>query len=182
MKILVCVADGSEEMETIIPVDIWRRAGYDVEMISITGRLQIIGSHGILFSVEKLFENADFNDADAIFLPGGGQGTRNLDSHKGLADTLKKFYAEGKYLFAVCAAPSIFGHNGILKGKKATCFPGFEKELTGATFVDEQVVVDGKVITGNAAGAAMKLAMEVVRLIDGNEKADDLAEKIKFKK
>jgi 4-methyl-5(b-hydroxyethyl)-thiazole monophosphate biosynthesis len=178
IRILVHLADGFEEMEAIVPADVWRRAGYIVRLVSVTGRLKVTGSHNISVMADQLFEDTDYNDADMIFLPGGMPGTSTLDGHKGLCDEIRKFDSKGKYLAAICAAPSVLGHLGLLKGKKATCFPGFEKELIGATVSSLPVEIDGKIITGKGAGAAMALALEVIAEISGQNFANELSAKM----
>ena len=179
-KILVHLATGFEEIEALAPVDIWRRAGFQVETISVTGNKTIVGSHNIPVVADLLFEEADYSTADMIFLPGGMPGASNLDAHNGLKEKLLLFNEQGKYLVAICAAPLVLGHNNLLKGKKATCFPGYEKELFGAETTGSSVVTDGKIITGKGAGVAIELALEVVAIFKGKEEAKTLARKMQI--
>ena len=125
--ILVHLAIGFEEMEAIVPVDVWRRAGFVVYTVSITGDKIVTGSHNISVVADLLFEEVKYDDADMIFLPGGMPGASNLDAHKGLQKKILEFGQKEKYMAAICAAPLVLGHNNLLKGKKATCFPGYEK-------------------------------------------------------
>jgi protein deglycase len=176
--ILVHLANGFEEMEAIIPIDVWRRAGYTVKTVSIGSELAITGSHNITVLADQLYENTDYDSADLIFLPGGMPGSKNLDAHTGLALKIKEFHTTGKYVAAICAAPLVLGHNGILQNKRATCFPGFEKELHGATLSTESFVLDGNVLTGKGAGAAMVFALALVEAWSGKEAAIQLATKM----
>jgi len=177
-KILVHLADGFEEMEAVIPIDVWRRAGYSVRSVSITGQLKVTGSHHISLLADQLFEDTRYDEADMIFLPGGIPGANELDRHTGLSFQIEQFNAQGKYLAAICAAPLVLGHKGLLKGRKATCFPGFEKELIGAEISSLPVVTDGKIITGKGAGAAMALALEVIAELSGQQAANELSAKM----
>ena len=177
-KILVHLANGFEEMEALIPVDVWRRAGFHVETVSITGTLEITGAHQIKVIADQLFENTNYSEADMIFLPGGMPGAKNLDMHEGLRKQLLSFSKEGKVLGAICAAPLVLGHNQLLKGKNATCFPGFEKELYGANHTGAPVVTDGQIVTGKGAGVAMDFALEVVACFKDQIYALELAKKM----
>jgi len=178
IKILVQLANGFEEMEALIPVDIWRRAGFVVETVSITGNKTVTGSHNIPVIADLLFEEANFEDAQMIFLPGGMPGSSNLDAHDGLRKQLISFSEKKKYLCAICAAPMVLGHNNILYGKRATCFPGYEKELTGANNTGANVEFDGNIITAKGAGVAMELAFCVTEMIMGEDFTMKLAAKM----
>jgi len=155
MKAMVFLADGFEEIEAIAPIDIMRRAGIEVTTISVSREKEVRGAHGVLVEADRLFEEVSFSDADLLFLPGGMPGTKNLNAHDGLKQLLLKHANEGKKLAAICAAPSILGELGLLKGKEAVCFPGFEETLKGAIVSDKKVVQSGNIITGKAAGAAI---------------------------
>jgi len=156
MKAMVFLADGFEEIEAIAPIDIMRRAGIEVTTISVTATKEVRGAHDILLQADCLFGQIDFSNADLLFLPGGMPGTKNLEAHDGLKQLLLKHANEGKKLAAICAAPSILGKLGLLKGKEAVCFPGFEETLKGAILSDKKVVQSGNIITGKAAGAAVE--------------------------
>lgn len=177
-KILVHLANGFEEMEALIPVDVWRRAGFTVETVSISDKLEVAGAHNIKVMADQLFTDTNFKNADMIFLPGGMPGASNLDMHEGLRKELLTFNAEGKVLGAICAAPLILGHNQLLKGKNATCFPGFEKELYGASHSNDSVVTDGQIVTGKGAGVALEFALEIVARFKGKDAANELARKM----
>jgi 4-methyl-5(b-hydroxyethyl)-thiazole monophosphate biosynthesis len=170
-KVFIFLADGCEETEAVCPADILRRAGNDVTTVSIMGRTEIRGSHGIYFKADTTFEQADYAGGDAFILPGGGEGTQNLASHVELCSLIAEKYSQGKHVAAICAAPSVLGMLGILKGKKATVYPGMEKTLKGAEPEAVQAVTDGNVTTGRGPGAAADFAFELVRVLNG-EKAE----------
>jgi len=178
-QILVFLANGFEEMEAIIPVDVWRRAGFNVKTVSISTEKLVTGTHQITVIADQLFSETNFSDVDMLFLPGGMPGASNLDAHDGLRKQLLAFNGEGKTLGAICAAPMVLGRNQILKGKKATCFPGFEKDLFGAECTGNTVEVAGNVITSRGAGVAFEFALKVVEQFSGKEAAIQLATKMK---
>ncbi|MFA7636170.1 MAG: DJ-1 family glyoxalase III [Monoglobales bacterium] len=174
--VYVFLADGFEEIEAITPVDILRRASVDVKLVSIGNTLEVTGSHGIKIVADLLFEDIEEN-AEMLILPGGMPGTLNLSKFQPLCDLLLK--SEG-YIAAICAAPSVLGGLGILKGKKAICFPGYEDKLIGAEIVDFPVVVSGKVITSKGAGTAHKFGFELLSILKGREKADELVKAMMY--
>jgi protein deglycase len=176
--IFVFLATGFEEIEALIPVDIWRRAGFDVTTISIMESRTVTGSHNIPVVSDLLFEEADFKEADMLFLPGGMPGATNLDNSKALREKLIEFDKIGKYLAAICAAPLVLGHTNLLQNKKATCYPGYEKELTGATITGNAVEIDGNIITARGAGVAFEFAMKVVEKFKGWDFTLQLAAKM----
>ena len=177
-KAYIFLADGFEEIEGLTVVDILRRAGIEIRMVSIMGKKQITGSHGITVEADELFEHADFEDASMLILPGGMPGTRHLGAHKELGLLLQKAAAAGKKVAAICAAPSVLGGLGILKGKKAACYPGFEDQLTGAEVSMEPVVVSGNVTTSRGMGTAIPFALSLVAGVQGQEAADQLRKAI----
>ena len=180
-KVYLFLADGFEEIEALTVTDLLRRIHVDVEMVSIDGSLAVKGAHGIEVKADLLFEEAKFDDGDMLVLPGGMPGTRNLLNHKGLADLIHIYNVEEKYLAAICAAPSVFGAFGILKGKKATCFPGVEQKRTGAKFVNDRVVTDGHVITSRGMGTAIDFGLKLVEVLADEETASELASTIQYK-
>ena len=179
-KVCVLLADGFEEIEGLTVVDIMRRAKIDVETISITGQKQINGAHKIIVEADRLFEETDFSDGDMLVLPGGMPGTLNLAGNETLAALIRSYDDQGKKLAAICAAPSILGVMGILKDKNAVCFPGFEEKLAGANVLDVPAVTDKNVTTGRGMGAATDFALELIRVLQGEDKAKEMAEKIVF--
>lgn len=173
-KIGIFMADGCEEIEGLTVVDIARRGGLDIETISITDKTEVTSSHKVTFMTDTTKAQADFDSYDAIVLPGGMPGTINLGADATVVDTIKKFAAEGKLVAAICAAPSVLGENHILEGKKATCHPGFEDNLLGATWIEQPVVVDGNVITSRGMGTAIAFALEIVRYFKDDEAVDHI--------
>ena len=182
MKVCIFLAEGFEEIEALTVADILRRAGIETSLVSVTGKHQVTSSHNITVLADAIFEEIDFTQADMIVLPGGMPGTLNLESHKGLMAQVDKFYEEGKWLAAICAAPSIFGHKGMLAGKKACSFPDFESHLEGAQVVRDEVSVAGKMITSRGMGTAMDLGLAIVERFKGREVADKLAETVVYKR
>ena len=171
-KVYIFLADGFEEIEGLTVVDLLRRADIDITMVSVSGSLDVMGGHRILVMADKLFEELDFSDADMLVLPGGKKGTDNLAAHEGLDKLLRDFAAQGKLLSAICAAPSVLGTKGLLKGKKAICYPGFEDCLTGAKITDTDVVTDDNIITSKGMGTAIDFSLAIItKLIDETEAA-----------
>lgn len=168
--IYVFLAEGFEESEGIVPVDIMRRAGLKVTTLGVGSR-QICASHGIIVQTDALAQEADLSDAQLVVLPGGMPGTLNLDASDAVDNAVKYCCEHGIRLAAICAAPLILGRRGLLEGKNATCYPGFENELAGATVSERGVVTDGLVTTARSAGYAMPFGLELVRLLCGDEVA-----------
>ena len=169
-------AQGFEEIEALAVVDILRRAEIRVETVSITDNQVVLGAHGIPIITERLLPAVDFDDADMIILPGGLPGSTHLDACAELRLGIQQLYDEGKPLAAICAAPMVFGHMGLLKGLKATCYPGCEGHLEGATYTGALVEKDGQFITGKGPAAAFEFAYTIVEHLVGVEKANALRE------
>ena len=174
-KIAVHLADGFEEIEAISIIDVLRRAGLNVVTVSVTGKLEVNGAHQIKVLADKLFESVDYSDVYMIVLPGGMPGASNLNAHEGLRQKIKTFFAEDKQLAAICAAPLVFGNLGILAGKQAVCYPGFESHLKGADILQVPVVESGNIITGRGPGVAIQFALKIVEKLVSVEKAELLA-------
>lgn len=180
-RIGIFFAEGYEEIEALTVVDLARRAGLTIDMISVNGDREITGSHGISVKMDKIFSEVDFDGLDMLVLPGGMPGTKNLENCQELMAKLDEFYAsEDKYVAAICAAPSIFGHRCYLKGRRATSFPDFESHLEGAEVTHGAAEVDGNVITGRGMGCAIPFGLAIVELFLGKNAADALAEKIVY--
>ena len=169
--IYLFLAPGFEEVEALFPLDILRRAGLETETVGIGGR-HVTGAHGIAVEADISEENFDPSaKAEAVILPGGMPGTWNLDESPVVDAALKHAAAEGAWLCAICAAPSVLGRRGYLRGLHATCFPGFEDALLGAREIGGKVVRDGKVITAAGAGVAMEFGLEIVSVLKSPEAA-----------
>lgn len=180
-KVYIFLADGFEEIEGLTPVDILRRGKVEVSTVSIMGRKEINGSHGIKVEADELFEEADFSDGAMLVLPGGLKGTNNLMAHEGLKKLLFEYDAAGKYVCAICAAPSVLGVNGLLKGKKAICYPGFEEKLEGATVIPgAKEVHDGNFVTSRGMGTAMDFSLKLLELMTDAGTAEKIASGVQF--
>ena len=175
------MADGCEEIEGLTVVDILRRAGIDIDMVSIGKDEKINGSHGIVFLADTVLSGFKADGYDAFVIPGGKKGTENLLASEEVKSILKNAYDSGKLVAAVCAAPTVLGAAGILKEKKATCYPGFEDGLCSASFSEERVVVDGNVITSRGMGTSIEFALAIVQYLEGAEKADTISKGIIFR-
>ncbi len=177
-KIAVHLADGFEEIEAISIIDVLRRAGFHVTIVSMNKSMEVNGAHEITVKADVLFEDLDYDNIDMIVLPGGMPGAANLKAHSGLREQILNFNDSEKPMAAICAAPMVFGNLGLLKEKQATCYPGFEDELHGAIITGEAVAEAGNIITGKGAGVAIKFALKIVEQFNGKEVADELGAKM----
>ncbi len=174
--VYVFFANGFEEIEAFTSVDVLRRAGLNVEMVRVTPDEIVTGAHDVPVLCDKNIMNCDFSDADLVLLPGGMPGAVALEKSDELRKLILSFAEEGKPVAAICAAPMILGKLGLLKGKKATCYPGFEQYLEGAEYTGAKVERDGNFITGQGPAAAMEFALTAVELLLGKEKVKELKE------
>ena len=180
--IYVFLSDGFEEIEALAPVDILRRGGLNVKTVGVGGK-NAVGSHKIPVVCDITAQEATTDGLEGIILPGGMPGTLNLEKSECVQRFIDFADKNGLYIGAICAAPSILGHKGLLKGKKATCFPGFEKELYGAEFADLPVVTDGKITTACGAGAAFDFGFRLLSELTGDKEcADTLKKSMKYSK
>ena len=175
-KVFIFLTSGFEEIEALATIDILRRGYVNIQSVSLTGDRTVVGGRHISVIADCLFEEVDFTEAQMLILP-GGPGTAKLNEHEGLKQELLNFARQGKLLAAICAAPMVFGGLGLLQNRKATCYPGYEKYLSGAYVVDVPVVVDGNVITGKAAGCTFAFAIELLSQLKGKTVADEVAGK-----
>lgn len=159
------LANGFEEVEALTPLDLLRRAGVDVTTVAVGGGDTVVGSHDI--PVVADLPEAMFRDSrpDAVILPGGMPGTTNLAASRTVASALRAAANGGGVLAAICAAPSVLGQQGYLKGRTAVCYPGFEDRLTGATVGKQKVVRDGRILTAVGMGVAMDFGLELIRML-----------------
>ncbi|MDE6596348.1 MAG: DJ-1/PfpI family protein [Oscillospiraceae bacterium] len=180
--IYVFLAQGFEETEAIAPIDILRRCGKEVITVGIGDNI-IKGSHGIAVVTDTEDKLVELNsDLEMIVLPGGMPGTINLEASETVQKAIDYCTANDLYIGAICAAPSILGHKGLLKGKKATCYTGFEQELTGAEVLDEPAVIDGKIITARGAGVAVDFGLKLVEALVSKEKSEKMGEALLWTK
>lgn len=177
-KVSIFLASGFEEVEALTPVDLLRRAGAQVTIVSIGEERTVKGSHEIPVTADAVFDEMDFADQDLFILPGGQPGTNNLKACGKLRELLADANEKGKLLAAICAAPTVFGDMGLLKGKKATCYPGCEDGLTGAEYRTERVVTDGTITTSHGVGTAIPFGLSLIEQLFGKEKSEEIRESI----
>lgn len=169
------LATGFEEIEALGTVDVLRRGGVRVLTISITGDLKVMGAHNIPVIADYVFEDADFSAADAFILPGGIPGSNHLNTCTRLKELVLQKYKEDKILGAICAGPMVLGGLGLLKGRKATCFPNFEPTMTGAIPTDNGVEQDGNIITAKGPGFMFEFALTILKALKNEKIADEVA-------
>lgn len=169
------LAEGFEETEALACLDVMRRARLRVQTAGVTGEF-VISSHGVCVKSDISADEIDYSEIEGVILPGGMPGTINLEKDERVINCVKRCYDEGKIVAAICAAPSILGHLDILNGKKATCFPGFEKELNGADCTGAHTETDGNVITAKGAGCAVEFGHAIVARALSKDVADKVIE------
>ncbi len=179
-KVYVFFAEGFEEIEGLTVVDMLRRVQIETVMVSVGETKTVTGAHGIAVLTDGVFTEYTYEDGIMAVLPGGMPGTNHLMAHEGLKDVLCTYQKEKKYLAAICAAPSVLGQHGLLEGRHATCYPGFEEKLLGATPLKDAVVMDGNVITSKGMGTAIAFGAALVSVLAGEEKADELLKSIQY--
>lgn len=176
--IYVFLADGFEEVEALAPVDILRRAGLSVQTVGVNGKT-VMGKHNIPVSADiEIAEIALHDDLQAVVLPGGIPGAENLDASKEVQAAIDFAAKNGKFLCAICAAPFILGKKGLLNGKNAICYPGFESDLHGATISKSAVCRDGNCITAKGMGVAVEFGLEIVAALKDNDAAEKIRKSI----
>jgi len=173
-------ATGYEEIEALTVVDILRRAGEEITMVSVTDERSVTSSHGVEVTMDKVLSEVNFDETDVIVLPGGMPGTKNLEACAALMEQVDAFVQAGKTVAGVCAAPSILGHRGHLNGKKACSFPDMESQLEGAEVLREPAVIDGNIITGRGMGAAIPFGLAILEKLQGKEAAEAMGRKIVY--
>ena len=179
-KVFMFLANGFEDIEALIPLDVLRRGGVDVKTVSITGSLVAESAHGVKIEADLLFDDADLQDADLLMLPGGMPGASNLNEHEGLKKALVEQAEAGRLVSAICAAPLVLGGLGLLNGKRATCYPGFEQTLIGAEYTAALFTVDGNIVTGEGPAAAFPYAYTLLAMLTDEETARGVAEGMRY--
>ena len=174
-KAVVFFAEGTEECEALLVVDLLRRAKVEVVVASASGKKELVSSHGVALTADALAEEVDYTGVDLVVLPGGIPGTPNLAACSAVTDTVKSFCKAGKKVAAICAAPSILGALGLLDGRKATAHASFQDKLGGAE------VLDGNITTSYGLGGAIPFGLELVRQLAGAEEADRIAAAIAYR-
>ena len=178
--IAIFLADGFEEIEGLTVVDLCRRAGIRTDMVSITEEKTVLGAHDIPVITDITMQETNFDALDMIVLPGGMKGTRSLEACEPLMEQVERFHQAGKYLSAICAAPSIFGHKGYLKGREACSYPTFETHLEGAVVKQESAVTCDHFITGRGMGCSIDFALAIISRLEGKEMADKIAAQVVY--
>ncbi len=176
MRVLIPLADGVEELEAVTVIDVLRRGGIDVTSAALGDALPVKGSRGVTLLADTVLDSLDLESFDAIVLPGGGKGTENLLADSRVTEAVQTFDQAGKYVAAICAAPTVLAAAGILKeGRKATCYPSCAEEL-GSAYDNAPVIADGNVITSQGPGTAMLFALVLVQHLAGEEAARRVAD------
>ncbi len=179
-KVYLFLADGFETVEALAPVDVMRRAGLQVVTVSIMGRRNVVSAQGVTVEADALFDEVALEGAAALVLPGGGVGTDNLSAHTALRALLESECAKGVLVAAICAAPMVLGRTGLLNGKRATCYPGCESDLFGATYTAAPVEQDGNIITACGPGVSFDFGFAIVERLCGKEIVDTLRSQMQF--
>lgn len=174
--VYIMLAPGFEEMEALTPCDLLRRANVPTALVGVGGR-EIVGSHGIRIAADMTTAEMDLTSLDMIVLPGGREGVRNLGQSKPLLDALRFAFENGKWIAAICAAPTILAELGFLEGKCATCYPDafWTDRMAGACLREAAVIRDGNVITGTSAGCSMAFGLELTAAMTDRETAERVA-------
>lgn len=181
-NVYLFLADGFEEIEALATVDILRRAGVRVVMVSVMGSKTVSGAHGVSVQADAMFDECSFSDASMLVLPGGMPGAANLGNHVGLCSLLNEKNKENIVLAAICAAPMVFGELGLLEGKKATCYPGFETHLKNATYTGAMVECAGNIVTAKGPAAVWDFAYTIAEKLVGTENVNDVKAGMLFQK
>lgn len=179
-RVAIFFAPGLEECEGLITVDLLRRAGVEVDIVSINGEREVVSARQAHIVCDKLIGEIVWDSYDMLILPGGMPGTTNLAACEELCAQLRAFAEAGKAVSAICAAPTVLGRLGLLKSRRATCYPGCEDRLFAAEVIDADTVRDGNVITGRALGAAIPFALEVIAALEGAERAQKVKSSIVY--
>lgn len=174
------LADGFEIIEAMAPLDVLRRGGVEVKTVGVTGKT-VTCSKGVELKADITIDEVDMDGCEMIILPGGLPGATNLRDSEQLSDIIDCAEANGLYMAAICAAPMVLGLKGVLRGKRATCYPGYENDLLGADCTGEAVAADGRVITGRGAGVSVDFGLALLAALKGKAAADSVAEKMQCK-
>lgn len=176
----VFFATGFEEVEALAPVDLMRRAGIEVKLISVNDNIEVTGARGVKIVADEILADTNFDDLQGIVLPGGAPGFKNLDKSEKLMNKVADFLTSGKLVAAICGAPSVLGKRGLLKGKKATVYPGMEEMLEGAKVSKDKVVIDGNLITSRGMGTAVDFGLALVEYYKDKNTAEELSKAVVY--
>ena len=179
--VYIYMADGFEEVEAITVYDLLKRAEIEFKTVSIMEKKEVEGAHGLKLYADVLFDDATADDCEMMIFPGGMPGAKYLSKHEGLLSQLKSFINEEKWVAAICAAPAlVLSGNNLISGKKATCYPGMKGKMEGIEYLEEDVVVDGKIITSRGPATAMSFALEIIKQLKGEDVYSEVAEGLLF--
>lgn len=167
------LADGFEIIEAMAPIDMLRRADIEIKTVGVTGKT-VTSSCSIEVNADITIDEFEYKNADAVILPGGGDGVINLEKNSAVQNVIDRAVEDGIYICAICAAPSILGNKGLLSSVEATAYPSFTKYLDGAILSEQYVITDGKYITARGAGVSVDFGLEIVKALAGEEKADEV--------
>ena len=180
-KVYEFLADGFEEIEALAPVDILRRGGGEIKTVSVSGSKTVKTAHGVALQADLTIEEINsFNDVDMMLLPGGLPGATNLRDHEGVRAALLEQHKAGRRIGAICAAPLVLGSLGLLEGRRATCYPGFEKYMTGAEYTAQLFTEDGTIITGEGPAATLPYAYKILSYFVGEERSKVIEEQMRY--
>lgn len=177
--IYIFLADGFEEVEALAPLDILRRANLETKTVGVTG-MEVKGAHDICVKADIALSDVDFEKIDAVILPGGLLGTENLDKNENVKEAVKWANDNKKLVCAICAAPSILGKMGILNGKEATCYPGFEDSFGDGKYIKQSVVRSDNIITSDGMGSAFKFGFAITSALLSEETAEKIKQQIQY--
>lgn len=177
--VYILLGEGFEEMEALAPADLLRRAGVDTALVGLTDKA-VTGSHGITVTADLLLEQVEPDKLDMLVLPGGMGGVNAMLACPPALELIQTVYQSGRWLAAICAAPTVLAHLGLLEGRSAVCYPGLEPKLTGAQIADQEVVVDGHIVTARAAGCAYQFGFQLITLLAGEEKTQEVRHGIHY--
>lgn len=175
-SVAVMLGKGFEPLEMTAPVDVLRRGGADVTLVSVMSDREVLSAQGIMMNADILLDDTNLMDYDLIMLPGGSEGVENLRKSVILAEALRSFMAEGRPIASICAGPTVLASLGLLEGRKATCYPGCEAGFPAGAYVDERVVVDDNLITSQGPATALEFGLAILEKLMGPEKAASVAE------
>ncbi len=176
--VYVFLANGFEEIEALTPIDMLKRAGIEVTSVSINDTVEVVGTHNIKVLADTIIDDINIENIDAVVLPGGLPGADNLRMNKKVNEFIDEANKQNKLVCAICASPRTLGEKGLLVGKKATCFPGFEKYLNGAITVDTGCVRDGNIITAKSMGKSIEFSKEIISALKNNDTAEKITQSI----
>jgi 4-methyl-5(b-hydroxyethyl)-thiazole monophosphate biosynthesis len=181
-KVILFLAEGFEEVEALTVVDYLRRKNINVDTVSITEDNKVKGAHEIVVLADKIINDIkDIDDYDAVIIPGGLPGATNLRDNDKVIDVVKKVNENGKLISAICAGPIVLERAGVINGKNVTSYPGFEDDLKNGIYIEKNVVRDGNIITARGPALAVDFAIEIIRYLLGEEKAEELKKDILYK-